>query len=145
MATQLELSEGKQHKEAGIELVTEHNSDFVEVMREFAANFSMQHGSISSDEVRSYALNRGLSPKHKNAWGAVFHGKHWKAIGCDECGKIIPLADFDKKRAVRRMVAPDSDRSVETWETLCRNHCPKSDMGNHISQRTVYEANNGED
>lgn len=40
---------------------------------------------------------------------------------CDACGKFIPLSDFDKG-AVRSMVTPDSDRSRETWETLCRKH-----------------------
>ena len=44
---------------------------------------------------------------------------------CDECGRFIAMADFDKG-AVRRMVYPDSDRSAETWETLCRDHGEQS-------------------
>jgi hypothetical protein len=40
---------------------------------------------------------------------------------CDDCGRFIALGDFDNG-AIRRLIYPDSDRSVETWETLCRDH-----------------------
>lgn len=40
---------------------------------------------------------------------------------CDVCGKFIALKDFDRG-AVRNLIFPDSDRSVETWETLCTKH-----------------------
>ncbi len=40
---------------------------------------------------------------------------------CDVCGKFIAMHDFDKG-AVRYCVTPDSDRSRETWETLCVQH-----------------------
>lgn len=40
---------------------------------------------------------------------------------CDECGRFIALADFDRG-AVRRLVYPDSEFTRETWETLCIAH-----------------------
>lgn len=40
---------------------------------------------------------------------------------CDVCGKFIAMNDFGRG-AVRFMVTPDSDRSRETWETLCLKH-----------------------
>jgi len=40
---------------------------------------------------------------------------------CDVCGKFIAMEDFDLG-AVRRLIYPDSDHSVETWETLCLEH-----------------------
>lgn len=40
---------------------------------------------------------------------------------CDECGQLIPIMDFGFRGATRRLVFPDSDRSVETWETVCRD------------------------
>ena len=40
---------------------------------------------------------------------------------CDVCGRFIPLDDFPDK-ATRRLVTPDSDRSSEEWETLCKEH-----------------------
>jgi hypothetical protein len=44
---------------------------------------------------------------------------------CDVCGRFIALEDFDNG-AVRRLIYPDSDRSVETWETLCIRHAKKT-------------------
>jgi len=47
--------------------------------------------------------------------------KHEAWNRCDVCGKFIPMDDFDRG-AVRYCVMPDSDRSKETWETLCLKH-----------------------
>lgn len=41
---------------------------------------------------------------------------------CDQCGRFIPLADFESGAAVRRLMTPDSDVSTETYEALCRDH-----------------------
>lgn len=41
---------------------------------------------------------------------------------CDICGKLISINDFVEGRATRRLITPDSDRSTEEWETLCREH-----------------------
>lgn len=38
---------------------------------------------------------------------------------CDGCGKFIAMAEFGNG-AVRDMVYPDSDRTRETWATLCK-------------------------
>ena len=40
---------------------------------------------------------------------------------CDVCGRFIALEDFERG-AVRNLVYPDSDRTSETWETLCCRH-----------------------
>jgi hypothetical protein len=41
---------------------------------------------------------------------------------CDECGRFIPLRDFADDKATRRLIAPESLYTHETWETLCRDH-----------------------
>jgi hypothetical protein len=41
---------------------------------------------------------------------------------CDDCGRFISVTDFEHGDAVRKLVYPDSDRTRETWETLCRYH-----------------------
>ena len=41
---------------------------------------------------------------------------------CDECGRFIPYDDFHNGMAVRYLKTPDSELSVETYETLCRLH-----------------------
>lgn len=41
---------------------------------------------------------------------------------CDVCGKFIPYGDLDNRKAVHKMILPDSDYSIETWETLCKEH-----------------------
>jgi hypothetical protein len=40
---------------------------------------------------------------------------------CDECGRFVALSDFEHG-AIRRLVYPDSHRTVETYETLCKHH-----------------------
>jgi hypothetical protein len=40
---------------------------------------------------------------------------------CDECGKFIAHKDFDDG-ATRELISPDSEYSMETWETLCKKH-----------------------
>ncbi len=41
---------------------------------------------------------------------------------CDQCGRFIAIQDFVDEVAVRRYVLPDSEFSVETYETLCPKH-----------------------
>ena len=41
---------------------------------------------------------------------------------CDVCGRFISYADLDNGLAIHQMILPDSDFSVETWETLCKKH-----------------------
>ena len=43
-------------------------------------------------------------------------------LKCDFCGKFIPYSDLEAGRAIRRFITPDSDRSREEYETLCRDH-----------------------
>ena len=39
------------------------------------------------------------------------------------CGRIIPLADFKEGGgATRYLLEPDSDLSVQKYDTLCRDH-----------------------
>jgi len=44
---------------------------------------------------------------------------------CDVCGKFIKMDDFGNG-AVRSLVYPDSHRSEETWETLCKVHATET-------------------
>ena len=43
---------------------------------------------------------------------------------CDECGKFIPYEDFADGKASHKIVTPESLKTRETFETLCRNHAP---------------------
>lgn len=47
---------------------------------------------------------------------------------CDVCGRFISMEDFGDG-AVRYCVTPDTEFSRETWETLCKKHAQKPDMG----------------
>lgn len=40
-------------------------------------------------------------------------------IKCDECGKFIALQDLVDGKALHQCVAPDSEFSDETFESLC--------------------------
>lgn len=41
---------------------------------------------------------------------------------CDECGKYININDFVSGKARRIMLTPDSELTLETYETLCAEH-----------------------
>ncbi len=41
---------------------------------------------------------------------------------CDDCGRFIPMRDFDAGAATRRLTSEDTAFSSEEYETLCRNH-----------------------
>jgi hypothetical protein len=53
---------------------------------------------------------------------------------CDVCGRFIAIQDFTDG-AVRRLIYPDSDRTVETWETLCRVHALPDPVLPHLALR----------
>jgi hypothetical protein len=48
------------------------------------------------------------------------NGAKWNR--CDICGRFIGMADFNSGKATRRMTTPNSDYSIEDYETLCRRH-----------------------
>ena len=54
--------------------------------------------------------------KPKDEYGFV------EAIRCDVCGRWVSGEDIFTGRATHRLITPDSDRSRETWETLCKDH-----------------------
>ena len=59
---------GRDRKDAGLEQVEEHNPSFVEVMRERARDVATRLGTVSTDDLRLYARQMGLTPNHQNAW-----------------------------------------------------------------------------
>ena len=79
--SQSDLFEGTVLKDEGQRLVESHNDDFVLRMRQEARKICFVHGSVTSDDLREYAQQRGLVPKHRNAYGAIFLGKEWESIG----------------------------------------------------------------
>ncbi len=68
---------------------------------------------ITSDRARELASARWA--KYRAMKGV----KAWNR--CDVCGQFIPISDFDNG-ASRKMITPDSDRSSEDYETLCKIH-----------------------
>lgn len=51
------------------------------------------------------------NPRSKQPWNA-----------CDECGKFISYSDIAEGIATHVMVTPDSEKTRETFETLCSEH-----------------------
>lgn len=45
---------------------------------------------------------------------------------CDVCGRFLRFEDIRSGAAVHRMVTPDSDVSMEEFETLCPTHTTPS-------------------
>lgn len=66
------MQQGQQLKQIGLDLVEDHNPDFMDLARREARRICYQNGTVSSDDLRQWASERGIEPKHPNAWGAVF-------------------------------------------------------------------------
>ena len=72
---------GLRLKEGGLDAVEHSNESWVEGMRKFAKRFSEQFGQVNADDVRRYSRKIGWHPESPNAFGAVFRGQGWRAIG----------------------------------------------------------------
>lgn len=63
---------GQEQKKHGMDLVQDHNPDFVSLCKNYAHYYAGKHGAVSADEVRVWADNNDITPRHPNAWGVVF-------------------------------------------------------------------------
>jgi hypothetical protein len=77
----LDLEAGRSRKERGLDAVAGNNESFVGTLRRAAQAHALRHGSVTADDVRTIAEQLGLTPTHKNAWGAIFRGRGWERIG----------------------------------------------------------------
>jgi hypothetical protein len=59
-------------RDEGIQAVSHSNATFIETVRSAARMICRKNGTVSADDVREWAKQRGIEPTHKNAWGAVF-------------------------------------------------------------------------
>ena len=75
------MDKGERLKQLGLELVANHNPDFLKLIRDQAQEIANNHGEVSSDELRRWSDENNVYPKHPNAWGAVFRSNEWKRIG----------------------------------------------------------------
>ena len=76
-----EATEGKIRKRIGLASVTSRNAMFLAECRAYARAVCAAQGSVTVEDVRRWARERGLEPEHANAWGGLFAGRHWQAIG----------------------------------------------------------------
>ena len=82
MSDQLSFwGKGEARKEAGIASVEANNPTFCERMRKRAIEIASEKGTVTSDDLRLYGKAMGIVPNHPNAWGAIFRGKLWTAVG----------------------------------------------------------------
>lgn len=68
------LEAGRQAKEHGLDLIERHSDGFVQAARRYARTFASLNGTVTADDVRRWAEEHGMAPRHPNAWGAVFRG-----------------------------------------------------------------------
>jgi len=76
---QAELSE--RLKTEGQDRVASHNPDFVELMRSEARAIADRSGTVTIDDLRAFASRTGIEPRHRNAWGSIFHERGWNIVG----------------------------------------------------------------
>lgn len=88
VAAHFDVSRGTKARDEGIALTELANQEFVELMRGQARRFCAIRGEVHIDQLRHFALARGVTPKSSNAWGAIFRGKGWKQTGEYRASKL---------------------------------------------------------
>ena len=68
-------------RDEGIQCVTSKNGRWLHLMRLRARSVAISKGSVTADDLRSYADLLPLKPTHRNAWGGIFRGDEWKPVG----------------------------------------------------------------
>ena len=76
-----DLQSGIRGRDAGIERVISNNECFSSTMRGIARLIARRKGIVSSDDLREMASAYGIRPNHENAWGGIFRGNEWQAVG----------------------------------------------------------------
>jgi len=92
-------TEGEKLKQLGLNLVEDHNFDFVAKMRAKAVEICRRNGSVTIDDLRRYSDLTGITPNHQNAWGTVFRGR-----------------PFIRSRMKRSTYASNHARMISVWE-----------------------------
>ena len=92
------MNEGQMLKQYGIELVRQHNPDFVALCRGYAQEHAIANGSVTSDDVRLWANLNDIYPNHHNAWGAVFN------------------RGFNRVGFVKSQIPSNHSRMISVWE-----------------------------
>ncbi len=72
---------GREERDDGVMLVEHSNAVFIKMLRSVARQLSEYYGTVDSDDLRNWAFGVGAKPAHPNAWGAIFRGKEWIAVG----------------------------------------------------------------
>jgi hypothetical protein len=75
------MTEGEQLKLDGLSSVANNNADWLDWIRSEAIYIAQERGQVCSDDLRVLADLCNHHPTHPNAWGAVFLGGDWCAIG----------------------------------------------------------------
>jgi len=79
-----DLEEGEERKEKGlaqVEATDAEGNRWVDRARLEAIRVAKLKGQVTADDLRAWANSRSDFPHHPNAWGAVFRGKAWRAVG----------------------------------------------------------------
>lgn len=85
---QFDLTRGRELRDEGVRLTETSNREFVDLMRGQARRFCSVLGEVHIDELRRFALSRGIKPASSSAWGAVFRGKGWEQTGEYRASKL---------------------------------------------------------
>lgn len=75
-------------KQQGIEQVSRNNTAFLTATRGYARRYCKRKGEVTVDNIRAWAMQKGIWPNSSHAWGAIFSGNNWKLI--DRRPSVIP-------------------------------------------------------
>ena len=86
MSQQLELA--IKARDAGIAAISSRNQTFLETVRGAARMICRRQGTVTADDVRKWADENGIEPKHRNCWGAVFKTPDFEIAGFTRSSQI---------------------------------------------------------
>lgn len=79
-----QLSLGEVLRDEGVERAAMDNGEWLVWIRREAVRFCARWGQVSSSDLRKIADRHDLQPFSDNAWGAVFRGAQWEAVGWEQ-------------------------------------------------------------
>lgn len=75
--TKFNLPAARAARGAGIALVSDHNREWLDVVREVAIGIARRKGWACADDVREWCEANDFRPHHHNAYGAIFRSREF--------------------------------------------------------------------
>lgn len=94
----LDFATGLKLKRKALESLELDHSLWLEIARDTAYDIALDRGEVVADDVRAVLYPLGITPRHHNAWGAVFRSSVFEFTG-----QYRPSAAPSRKTGMQRV------------------------------------------